>query len=274
MNFKSIVRFVVLGAALMTGVVTATAVEPALWLRYPAISPDGQTIAFSYRGDLWKVPATGGQATQLTVHAAYEFMPTWSPDGSKIAFASDRYGTSDVFVMPADGGTATRLTYHSASDFPSSFTPDGQQVLFFSGRLDARAMVGYPRRGAQPELYSVALDGGMPRQILTTPAMYAVWDSAGRRLIYSDEKALETDWRKHDNSSFARDVWIYDLKAENTPGSPSSAPMTGSRCGRPERPPSTTCPSGAVISTSGGLHSRMAPSRFRSPTTTPIRSGF
>ncbi len=148
----------------------------------------------------------------MTVHAAYEFMPAWSPDGSKIAFASDRYGTSDVFVMPADGGIATRLTYHSASDFPSSFTPDGKNVLFFSGRLDARTMVGYPRRGAQPELYSVALAGGMPKRILTTPAIYAVWDSAAQRLVYSDEKALETDWRKHDNSSFARDVWIYDAQ--------------------------------------------------------------
>jgi Tol biopolymer transport system component/C-terminal processing protease CtpA/Prc len=197
----------------MTGVVTAGAAETALWLRYPAISPDGQTIAFSYRGDLWKVPARGGQATQLTVHAAYDFMPTWSSDGSKIAFASDRYGRSDVFVMPADGGTATRLTYHSASDFPTSFTPDGEHVLFFSGRLDARTMVGYPRRGAQPELYAVALGGGMPKQILTTPAIYAVWDSAGQRLVYSDEKALETDLRKHDNSSFARDVWIYDAQS-------------------------------------------------------------
>ena len=213
MGFRRPARVVFIGLSLLFATVTATAAEPALWLRYPAISPDGETIAFSYRGDLWKVPATGGQATQLTVHAAYEFMPAWSPDSSKIAFASDRYGTSDVFVMPADGGTATRLTYHSASDFPSSFTPNGESVLFFSGRLDAQKMVGYPRRGAQPELYSVALAGGMPQQILTTPAIYAVWDSTGQRLIYSDEKALETDWRKHDNSSFARDVWIYDAQS-------------------------------------------------------------
>lgn len=189
------------------------AAEEALWLRYPSISPDGETVVFSYRGDLWRVASAGGQAVQLTVHSAHEHMPVWSPDGTQIAFASDRYGNYDIFVMPAEGGKATRLTFHSANDFTSSFTPDGQSVLFWSGRLDAQAMVGYPRRGAQPELYSVSVDNGMPTQVLTTPAIYAVWDSAGERIAYSDEKALETDWRKHDDSSFARDVWIYDASS-------------------------------------------------------------
>ncbi len=201
------------GIALFLTVVapgSAAGDDPDLWLRYPAISPDGGTVAFSYRGDLWRVPTGGGQAIQLTVHEAHDFMPVWSPDGSKLAFASDRHGNYDIFVMPARGGSATRLTFHSADDYPASFTPDGDNVLFSSGRLDAQSMVGYPRRGAQPELYSVALTGGMPTQVLTTPALYAVWDSRGARMVYSDEKGLETEWRKHDTSSFARDVWIYD----------------------------------------------------------------
>ncbi len=186
------------------------AADDDLWLRYPAISPDGGSVAFSFRGDLWRAPVAGGLAIQLTVHAAHDFMPVWSPDGSRIAFASDRYGNYDVFVMPAAGGAATRLSFHSADDVPSSFTPDGERVLFGSGRLDARAMVGYPRNSAQPELYEVAVAGGMPRQVLTTPAMFAVWDAAGARMLYSDEKGLESEWRKHDTSSFARDVWLYD----------------------------------------------------------------
>ena len=186
------------------------AADPDLWLRYPAISPDGGTVVFSHRGDLWRVPADGGRAIPLTVHAAHEFMPVWSPDGSKIAFASDRYGNYDIFVMPAAGGPATRLTFHSADDFPSSFAPDGEHVLFASGRLDSRTMVGYPRNSAQPELYAVALAGGMPQLVLTTPAMYAAWNPAGTLLAYSDEKGLESEWRKHDDSSFARDLWLYD----------------------------------------------------------------
>ena len=73
-----------------------------LWLRYPAISPDGSTIAFSYKGDIFKVSAKGGIASILTTNSAYDFMPVWSPDGKTIAFASNRYGNFDVFaVLPS-----------------------------------------------------------------------------------------------------------------------------------------------------------------------------
>lgn len=209
MNFRSTPHRFFLSLTLIGSSMTAAAAEPSLWLRNPAISPDGITVAFSHRGDLWRVSSKGGEATHLTTHEAYDFKPVWSPDGQWIAFASNRYGNQDVFLMPAAGGKAKRLTVHSSDDYPASFTPDGQQVLFSSGRLDSQTMVGYPGRGAQPELYSVSVDGGMPRQVLTTPAIYATWDSAAKRLAYSDEKALENDLRKHDNSSFARDVWLY-----------------------------------------------------------------
>ena len=190
----------------------AAAVERGLWMRYPAISPDGRTIAFSYKGNLWKVAATGGIATALTVGASHNTMPVWSPDDSKIAFASDRNGNLDVFVMPAEGGEATRLTFHSAEETPTSFTPDGQSVLFGAAVLDAAANVQFPH-GAQPELYRVGLDGGMPAQVLTTPALYAVYDRAGKRLAYSDQRGFEMEWRKHDRSSFARNVWLWDVAA-------------------------------------------------------------
>ncbi|MFZ1659459.1 MAG: peptidase S41, partial [Flavobacteriales bacterium] len=113
---------------------SAQAQNEAKWLRYPAISPDGKTIAFSYQGDLWRVDANGGTASLLTTNEAYEFAPVWSHDGKWIAFASSRHGNDDVFIMPAAGGPATRLTENSASDIPSDFTPDDKSVIFSSAR--------------------------------------------------------------------------------------------------------------------------------------------
>ncbi len=188
------------------------AADEASWMRYPAISPDGKSLAFSYRGDLWRVPAAGGVAVQLTQHAAQEMMPVWSPDGSQLVFASDRHGNFDLFVMPSEGGEARRLTVHSADEFPYSFTAGGRQVVFGAARGDAAASRGYPT-GSQPELYQVPVEGGRPLQLLTTPAEDARYSADGRWLVYHDRKGGENQWRKHHVSAIARDIWVMDTRA-------------------------------------------------------------
>src|SRR5690349_4479788 len=82
--------------------------EPAHWLRYPAISPDGTTLAFAAAGRIWRVPAAGGDAVPLTDGDYYATQPVWSPDGSRLAFAAKRYGNLDVFLVPATGGRTRR----------------------------------------------------------------------------------------------------------------------------------------------------------------------
>jgi tricorn protease len=106
-----------------------------LWLRYPAISPDGTTIAFSFRGHIFTVPAAGGVAIPLTAGPAHDSSPVWSPDGKFIAFASDRYGHNDVYLTSPQGGAVRRLTTYSTDAVPTSFTPDGQYVLFNAYRM-------------------------------------------------------------------------------------------------------------------------------------------
>lgn len=212
-SLQHILFFSILITALFTGS-WLSAAEAPLWLRYPAISPDGSTVVFAYGGDLYRVPTKGGEAQILTLHTDHDFMPVWSPDGQWIAFASARYGNFDVFVMPATGGTAQRLTYHAADDFPMDFTPDGRAIIFRSVRLDDPKSTQFPT-GAFPEVYQVDLTGGQPAQLLTTPAIDARFSRDGQILLYHDQKGYEDDWRKHHTSSVARDIWRCDL-ATNT----------------------------------------------------------
>lgn len=173
------------------------------------ISPDGTEIAFCYKGDIYKVPANGGTATQLTTQASYECSPIWSPDSKQIAFASDRNGNFDLFVMSADGGAARRLTTHSASEIPSTFTTDGNYILFSASIQDPANSALFPT-SAMTELYKVPVTGGRTEQVLGTPAEMVCFDKSGKTFLYQDRKGFEDEWRKHHTSSITRDVWLYD----------------------------------------------------------------
>ena len=186
--------------------------ENSDWFRHSAISPDGKTILFSCKGDIYSVAAEGGKATPLTIHNAWEGHPVWSRDGKQIAFASDRHGNLDVFVMPSGGGKATRLTQHSANDIPSDFSSAGDTVLFKSARTDTAEASLFPTTRLA-ELYEIKTEGGTPRMITTIPASEARYSEDGKQIVYRDEKAYEIEFRKHDVSAFARDIWLMDIES-------------------------------------------------------------
>lgn len=185
----------------------ALAAEP-LWLRDVKISPDGQQIAFCYKGDIYKVAADGGKAVQLTTQESYESSPVWSPDGTRIAFASNREGGSDLYVMSSEGGPARRITFNSASEVPTAFSPDGEYVLFVASIQDPAASALFPK-SSMPELYRVPVGGGRVEQVLGTPAEAVCFGRDGSFFLYQDRKGGEDEWRKHHTSSITRDIWLY-----------------------------------------------------------------
>ncbi len=202
-------KYISLLFAVLLVQITQAQISPK-WARYSSISPDGSTIVFTYKGDLYRVPTAGGAATQLTFHEGHDHQAVWSPDSKQIAFASDRHGNFDVFVMDIAGGEARRLTFHSSDEMPFTFTPDGKSVVFGGVRQDVAQHRQYPT-GSQPELYSVPVAGGRIDQVLTVPAEYAQYSQDGKTILYHDKKGGENEWRKYQKSAIARDIWSYDI---------------------------------------------------------------
>ena len=183
------------------------------WFRSIQISPDGTELIFTHKGDLYKIASEGGRAQQLTFHEAHDHKAVWSNDGSKIAFASDRYGNFDIYSMSSEGGEAERLTYHSNDEEPYSFSNNDSLVYFGALRQDHVNHRQYPHR-SQAELYSVPSSGGGVDMVFTFPAEKISINTDGTKFLYHDKKGGENNWRKHQNSSITRDIWLYDQTSE------------------------------------------------------------
>jgi len=189
----------------------ASAVEP-MWVRDVKLSPDGGMVAFVYRGAIYSVPSSGGNAVRLTSGEHYDCTPVWSPDGKKIAFSSDRNGGADIYIMGADGSNPRRLTWNSAAETPEAFTPDGSEVIFSAMIQDPASSVLAPVR-VNSELYTVPLEGGRISQLIATPAVNVETVPGTDMLVFEDVKGVEDQWRKHHTSSVTRDIWAWSPSA-------------------------------------------------------------
>lgn len=192
--------------ALIAPLATASAMAQSdpLWMRFPAISPDGKTVAFSYKGDIWTVPANGGQARQITTNPAYDAYPVWSPDSRQIAFASSREGSLDVYVVGKDGGVPRRVTTDSGDEYPMAWRNDSTIMLKASIMPKATSIMF----ADFSQVYEVSANGGRMRLFSDIP-MEDISVGKDGAMLYHDKKGYEDPFRKHHQSPICRDIWLY-----------------------------------------------------------------
>ena len=126
------------------------------------VSPDGQTIAFDLLGDIYTMPVGGGAATNIASGLPWEYQPRFSPDGSRIAFTSDRGGGDNVWIMNTDGSDARQLTEESFRLLNNpTWHPSGRYIAARS-----RAPVLRFVRGLGDESGGDIMDGGRYTEML------------------------------------------------------------------------------------------------------------
>jgi len=181
---KRIVAFALLFSTIWAGSLRA---ESTRLLRQPTLSD--RHVAFVYGGDVWIVDRAGGDARRLTSTPALESEPHFSPDGSWIAFTSNRSGNEAVYLLPIAGGTPKRLTWYPADASARGWTPDGKRVLYSSSR--ETAPVGFDR------LWTVSIDGG-PSELLPVPwAHDGSFSASGARIVVDRVTRWDSEWRHY-----------------------------------------------------------------------------
>ena len=171
----------------------------------PTLTPDGQTILFSYESDLWKVAAAGGSATRLTAMQGAESRPRVSPDGQWVAFTGTQNDNSDVYVMPINGGPIRQLTYHSTSDVVEGWSWDSQTIYFKSGVQNGGTA------------YTVSLNGGTPKRIFGHyfNRIHGIAEAPSGELYFNDTWESDNQaMRKGYKGAFNPDIQSYNVKTK------------------------------------------------------------
>ena len=193
---------------------TATTVSPtdeARLLRFPATN--GQQVVFSFAGDLYSVPISGGEARRLTSHVGNEIFARFSPDGRTLAFSGQYDGNTEVYTIPAEGGEPLRITYTQTNgrddlgdrmgpnNVVMTWSPDGKEILF-------RNRIG---DGFVGKLWSVSPQKGMPEALPLPEGGFCSYSPDGKQLAYNRVFREFRTW-KYYRGGMADDVWIYDAK--------------------------------------------------------------
>lgn len=201
------------------------ALEEARVLRFPAIYKE--QVVFTYAGDLYTVPVSGGVARKLTSHIGYECFARFSPDGKYIAFTGEYDGNREVYIIPSEGGIPKRLTYTPVlsrddisdrmgpNNIVMGWTPNGEKIIFRSRMREWNDFNG--------QLYTVSKNGGLPEQLPLPRSGLCSFSPDGKKLAYNRIFREFRTWKRY-RGGMADDIWIYDFqtkKIENITNNPA-----------------------------------------------------
>ena len=205
------------------------AVSPLPSFAEPGISPDGATIAFVSGGDIWEVPATGGDARLLVSHPATESRPLFSPDGKRLAFTSTRTGAGDIYVVTIATGDLARLTFDDVAELATGWSADGKWIYFSSNSHELSGVT---------DVYRVPADGGTPIPVAAdryTPEYFAAPSPAGDVVaITARANAGSQWWRKGHSHLDESEIWLVrtaavpgaTVQGARVPGAPEYTQVT------------------------------------------------
>ncbi len=191
--------------------------DEARLLRFPTIH--GGHIVFTYAGNLYDVPSTGGTARRLTSHEGFEMFAHFSPDGKWIAFTGQYDGNTEVYLMAAGGGVPRRLTWSATlardevsdrmgpNNIVMGWKHDGKHVVFRSRMHSFNDFLG--------QLYTVSIDGGPPEQLPLPRGGFCSFSPDDSKLAYNRVFREFRTWKRY-RGGMADDVWTYDFATKKT----------------------------------------------------------
>ncbi len=202
--------------ALISSNLNAQSPDEARVLRFP--TTHGNTIVFSYAGDLYSVASAGGTARKLTTHEGMELFPRFSPDGSQLAFTGQYDGNTEVYVMPAQGGVPTRITYTATlgrddvtdrmgpNNIVMDWSADGQSVIFRSRMHTFNDFIG--------SLYSAPLNGDIATQLSVPRGGFMSFSDDGKKMAYNRVFREFRTWKRY-RGGMADDIWVFDFETKS-----------------------------------------------------------
>jgi len=190
--------------------------EEARLLRFPAIH-DSQVV-FSYAGDLYTVPKSGGTARKLTSHQGYEMFARFSPDGKQIAFTGQYDGNTEVFLIPATGGIPKRLTYTATLGRDDISDRMGPNNIVMTWR-DSHTIIYRSRKKTfndfKGQLFAVNVNGGLSEELPLPAAGFCSFSPDAGKMAYNRVFREFRTW-KYYRGGMADDIWIHDFQTRET----------------------------------------------------------